>query len=452
MRGNLGTRAALTALLWGSVTIAPSWAGTATTPTQAPTPTATPPIAGDCDRDLDTTVAELERCVNQFLGSDCEQCDTCWECDVDGNGAVDADELRAAVSCALDPEGAACPRAAIYDGLCGDGMMQGSEACDDGNNYGGDGCAANCTLEADTLLNFGDQASTQSSTVVQTVAFGITLPITGSQILTVGKQRARAVARADGMPPFHEGDLPFVGLTERNRARIDPIPVPGFACACLRGVSLQACGGRPVVPGDRSEICTLDVYENIDPTVCPAFDPCMPVFGPGASLAGTIGCNGATDLDYYFAADSITGATTFARSGGPVELGGTALTFIALGLIADSGTCSFDPSDPRKGPDGLPCTDDDALEVQGEPAVTLLTTGTARGAVLNADSQVGRNIDSNSTCGTTTCTTSATGQPQSCHDLIAGDTAGICFAGTFALLSQPAAGDLVVPTRFCGVP
>src|SRR5688572_6009579 len=31
---------------------------------------------------------------------------------------------------------------------CGDGVLQLGEACDDGNSVDGDGCTANCTLEA----------------------------------------------------------------------------------------------------------------------------------------------------------------------------------------------------------------------------------------------------------------------------------------------------------------
>jgi cysteine-rich repeat protein len=33
-------------------------------------------------------------------------------------------------------------------GLCGDGVLQQGEGCDDGNTMGGDGCSATCTLEA----------------------------------------------------------------------------------------------------------------------------------------------------------------------------------------------------------------------------------------------------------------------------------------------------------------
>src|SRR5689334_23220983 len=40
---------------------------------------------------------------------------------------------------------AACGQAAAP--VCGDGLVEGTEACDDGNLAPGDGCAATCTVE-----------------------------------------------------------------------------------------------------------------------------------------------------------------------------------------------------------------------------------------------------------------------------------------------------------------
>jgi cysteine-rich repeat protein len=37
--------------------------------------------------------------------------------------------------------------------VCGDGVLEGSEACDDGNKAGGDGCSASCTSEASPRLD-----------------------------------------------------------------------------------------------------------------------------------------------------------------------------------------------------------------------------------------------------------------------------------------------------------
>jgi cysteine-rich repeat protein len=37
---------------------------------------------------------------------------------------------------------------ALVDVVCGDGLVEGAEACDDGNTAASDGCSATCTVEA----------------------------------------------------------------------------------------------------------------------------------------------------------------------------------------------------------------------------------------------------------------------------------------------------------------
>ena len=39
------------------------------------------------------------------------------------------------------------PTPAPVDPVCGDGIVNGADACDDGNGFGGDGCAPDCTVE-----------------------------------------------------------------------------------------------------------------------------------------------------------------------------------------------------------------------------------------------------------------------------------------------------------------
>ncbi|HEX5063336.1 MAG TPA: DUF4215 domain-containing protein, partial [Kofleriaceae bacterium] len=62
-------------------------------------------------------------------------------CD-DGNTAA-GDGCSA--SCALEP-GWSC-QMTTCDEVCGDGMIVGAEACDDGGTVDGDGCSATCTVE-----------------------------------------------------------------------------------------------------------------------------------------------------------------------------------------------------------------------------------------------------------------------------------------------------------------
>jgi fibro-slime domain-containing protein len=66
-------------------------------------------------------------------------------CD-DGNN-VSGDGCSA--SCVVEPHWT-CPtpgKPCIHDTICGDGMIEATEACDDGNTIDGDGCSADCTVE-----------------------------------------------------------------------------------------------------------------------------------------------------------------------------------------------------------------------------------------------------------------------------------------------------------------
>ena len=57
-----------------------------------------------------------------------------------------------------------------YVARCGDGIVDDGEACDDGNNVDGDGCAVNCVAEAPA-----DRALT-SCAVPSVSALAIVLP------------------------------------------------------------------------------------------------------------------------------------------------------------------------------------------------------------------------------------------------------------------------------------
>jgi fibro-slime domain-containing protein len=52
-------------------------------------------------------------------------------------------------TCQIEPR-YTCPRPGkpcVHDVVCGDGMLEGMEACDDGNTVGGDGCSGDCAVE-----------------------------------------------------------------------------------------------------------------------------------------------------------------------------------------------------------------------------------------------------------------------------------------------------------------
>ena len=336
--------------------------------------------------------------------------------------------------------------------ICGNNIIEDGEQCDDGNNYGGDGCAANCTNEVDATVFLGvDSTTSMSLATVQAVAFPIPLVITGEQIITAGSARTEPSIGADGRTNFNPGDIPTVTVLATNKGLIDPIMVPGLVCACLRGSELSTCGGVVPAPGDTSQICTTDVNPCTDP-------PCTSVFGPGNSAAGVIGCNGISNINTTFSIDHTTKAVQYSTSGGAVPIGDLTNNYTAIATIMDGGTCSTDTSDPNKGPDGIPCTDDDPD--QGSPGITVQTTGTAIASVTNANGIAGATIADGAGCPNASqpCKGMISGSIQaSCADIMSGDPSapivnpGLCLASAYGSLSQPSVGDIVVTSAFCAV-
>jgi len=71
---------------------------------------------------------------------DCQAAETDCSDGIDGDGDGQVD-------CA-DPDCAYTPACWWDDAVCGNGIVEASEECDDGNTAGGDGCSMTCTLEA----------------------------------------------------------------------------------------------------------------------------------------------------------------------------------------------------------------------------------------------------------------------------------------------------------------
>ena len=77
------------------------------TATATMTPTPLPGIAGDCDRDTETNITELQLCINVFL--DTASVDLCPACEVGPPPGVDIVDLQGVINCFLDSESAGCP-------------------------------------------------------------------------------------------------------------------------------------------------------------------------------------------------------------------------------------------------------------------------------------------------------------------------------------------------------
>jgi len=449
------------------------------TPTPSPTATSAPQgCFGDCNGSgtltasdigrINSTILRCSPCAGGVPGGVASGCgglpSGCMAADFNGDGCIRASELgRANQNILRFPSGCSAPPTPTpILATCGDETLSGDEECDDGNNHGGDGCAANCTFESDITLDFGSSGTTQSESVLQTSFFALVLNITGKQVITRGQPRAQASLGADGFTHFNPGEMPIATSIDKNREDgvgfIEPITVPGLVCACIRGIELRSCGGRPVLPGNTDP--NNGIICNDDPSACDASPdgPCGSAFGPGVSAAGRVGCvDGLQGGDYDFisykvAADSLTGDVTLTPAGDASTPGAMYnLSFTAIGTIQDSGTCSIDPSDPRKGPDGIPCTDDDPSQSRGTPSVSLQTTGTATANVLNVNNQTGKNIEAGVSCGAAPCIVSSQGTAVSCENLFAGNTGGLCLASAVATLDQPTTGDIAAPTRYCAL-
>ncbi len=178
---------------------------------------------------------------------------SCLAADENMDGCIKASE-KAKINEAVLQGGSACPR-------CGNGVLESGEACDDGNNYGADGCAGNCTVEQTVSLDLGgatcvggdfiDQpcdsseifnnfgcyggvCGTTSVTVLHSARLTISMLLSGRQQLEIGGiTGAGGTIGADGFTNFSSGQIPVTAkVTDGMLNRAD---IPGVGCACVRG-------------------------------------------------------------------------------------------------------------------------------------------------------------------------------------------------------------------------
>jgi hypothetical protein len=281
---------------------------------------------------------------------------------------------------------------------------------------------------------------------------------------------------------------------DENRGALDPVLVPpNVACACVRSFAAKTCGGfregtdctpkceRPdgvrMCAGGKASLseCREDADcgfpagrcgQVCDPTLgdaqCPAGFSCKAqdavcaaegktcefVHGPGIAASGIVACGASTglrDIDYLESRDSIAQQATTTFSGGPVERGAAfVLTSTAIGTLPQA-TCEPDPFNPNKGPDTVPCTDDDPEK--GLLNTIFLTTGTSKGEVTNANNIPDARIGEGEFCGAALCEVSATGSAVQCTDQ-GFDFPGAAVVSTFTSEDLDPLGDVVVTTKF----
>lgn len=420
---------------------------------------------GDCGGDGEVTVNEIITMVNIALGT--AALDSCPVGDANSDGEITVNEIIQAVNNALN----GCP--SNGDSICGNGVKEGDEDCDDGGlcvggtnagasctsdeqctgpgvcldgegigrtctsdtdcpgsecvkcrTHGGDGCAANCTTEMDVQFDLV-QGVVQGLAVQEGTSGAVVngdplvVPLAfsgdGQQVYTMGKERA--------------GKRPFV--IKSANINLPKIPVSTLACACVRGVAAKTCGGAIFEADGRTEStpCTPGFGDD----TCPADKPCAFVHGPGNAATGTIGCNGLEGINVVLNQD---GVGEFGVDPEPVEISvsgsGPAgsvrlVNSVAIGTQVGQCTPTF-------------CTESDPPAARGTPQTIPFTTGEACATVFNANDQEG--FDLGPFC--------YEGRPTSCASLNATppSLSGLSTVGAFPAVDQPTLADISVTARF----
>jgi predicted outer membrane repeat protein len=280
---------------------------------------------------------------------------------------------------------------------------------------GGDGCAANCTTETDVpfYLVPGEQGENSivagtSSVFLHGEVIMAPLPLSGSQMLTVGKER--------------DGQIPVV--IKAATVHFARIPASSVWCQCIRAIAAKTCGGTWLeADGVTPSLDCTPGYTAGD-SVCAGKHPCAFVHGPGNAAAGVIGCAGLDAVntsverdgtgagpdfpcnsdadcavtgtclaaaDHYYGYGQLLCAPrppriTLTGTGGA----GSALLLSSRGSGSLIGPC--EGVGPGYGPDWEFCTDDDPQDTRGTVITTPLTTGTASGIFLNANGLAGNTV------------------------------------------------------------
>lgn len=380
---------------------------------------------GDCNDDGTVAINEVITCVN--IGLELLPLTQCSACDGNGDGMVTINEIITSVNIGLGllPCGGETPtvgpnptptstRPPSGDAICGNEIVEAGEDCDDGNNFGGDGCATNCTDETRR-----DGTLTENSGAVAKSQFlPFILPLRGTTTLTTGKPRDVDVVGKDGTIVTRAGQIPVI--TKAADVRFNPVSLTGLVCACVRGIPVPELfgpgnSGMGLIGCNPEGLMDVDFLVEQDHNTTPG-DPgnsgsenglpddsdctASSELGDGvvsnACLEGTGEACSAINFEHIGVCNS---PRVLTRSGGP---GGRGSMFMlnssAIGLLADRGMCGTNSMDGQGnclfrdyGPDCLPCTDDD-LE-KGTPSTSPLTSGTGRMIVYDSNNQAGVSLE-----------------------------------------------------------
>jgi|GEM_PF-1090564 len=362
------------------------------TPSATPEPTATlPPSATPTVTDSPTITATPtitntpgpQVCGNGVAEGD-EECD-------DGGICVGGD--NAGTECTSESQ-------CIGNGVCLSGPRLGVSCASDADcpnsrcircrPFGGDGCAANCTNETLVTGLLGPESGARVYIDIFATT-GLGLPIRGLQRFTIGKERG-------GLVPV---------VVKADDVALEPVQVSAPAtCACVRAAAAKTCGGT-LFEADGVTLATNCTLE--DNCAALGKPPCAYLHGPGNSLSGFIGCEGFEPVNISWVQDAggqppppppatPVGAQppviTLSGVGGPGS--GLFLSTQRIGTVSGNcgdrvptplPACPLPPGAPTPsgptptptpfvyGPDGIFCTDDDPEEARGVPNTIAMVTG-----------------------------------------------------------------------------
>jgi len=362
----------------------------------------------------DVTVAVIIQAVNNALNGCGLAC---------GNGSVEpGEDCDDGGTCIGGPNaGTACTAEAecLGTGVCIGGAHVGA-ACDPSDATacpgsmcrkcvpsGGDGCAANCTTETDVPfylvpgeVHGVDIIAGTSGGVIHSDIYTIPIPLTGNEMLTVGKER--------------NGQIPAV--IKAATVHFARIQVGTVHCQCHRALAAKTCGGTWLEADGVTP--ALDCTPGYTPgdSVCVGKHPCAFVHGPGNAAAGVIGCAGLDAINATVERDGTGGdlpcnsdascpsgmcltlpsserlcaprppRITLTGTGGA----GSAMMLSSRAIGHTVGLC--EGTGPGYGSDGQFCTDDDPQDTRGTVLTNPQTTGTASGVFLTANGVEGNTV------------------------------------------------------------
>lgn len=281
-----------------------------------------------------------------------------------------------------------------FRGNCGNGTLEGGEACDDGNDYPGDGCSAVCQVESCVNASQCPDDNNPCTTAVcsagvcshvfNTATCDDGNPCTLNDVCSLGVC-VSGTARIcnDNNPCTTDACLPTGGCSYTPVAN-------GTACndntACTSGDSCQSgvCTGTAVTCPDDANVCTTAAchpvtgcYQAANTAPCDDGNACTlnDVCAGGLCSAGTLkDCSDGNPCTNDLCSAS-TGACSYAFNTASCNDNNPCTTgdVCSSGVCRGTGTVNCD--------DGNPCTTDSC-----QPGVGCVHTSVTNGTACNDNS------------------------------------------------------------------